>query len=299
MKKITVFTPTYNRAYSLPDLYNSLIRQTDKNFEWLIIDDGSTDNTKDVIDVWIQEAIIPIRYIYQTNKGMCAAHNTAYDNINTELNVCIDSDDYMTDHAVEAILFNWQTYGNENHSGILGLDVDKKGKILGISFEKSPMDVTYTGLKRKFGDIGDKKFVCRTDVINQYPRFPEYKNEKFPAVGLLYVRMAKDYKFLAINENLCVVEYRDDGNSKNKINQYIKNPNAFADARIESLKLAETFKQKLRISIHYVSSRLIAKKPIFESNTPLKPIILIAVPFGWLLKTYLLSTNKKAVNKKI
>src|SRR5690606_4533229 len=174
MKKITVFTPTYNRSYSLPDLYQSLLRQTNKDFEWVIIDDGSTDNTKEIVEKWIIDGIIPIRYIYQNNKGMCAAHNTAYDNISTELNVCIDSDDYMTNHAIETIIKYWQKYGSEKYSGILGLDIDKKGKVLGITFEKSPMDVTFTGLKRKYGDIGDKKFVCRTEVINKYPRFPEY-----------------------------------------------------------------------------------------------------------------------------
>lgn len=297
--KLTVFTPTYNRGYTLAELYNSLIRQTDKNFEWLIIDDGSTDNTRELVDNWRDENRISIRYIYQVNKGMCAAHNTAYDNIHTELNVCIDSDDYMTDNAVEIILEYWEKYGSDKYSGILGLDITKDGKVLGISFEESPMDVTYPGLKRKFGDIGDKKFVCRTDVINQYPRFPEYEKEKFPAVGLLYVRMAKDYYFLGINENLCVVEYRDDGNSRNKIQQYINNPNAFADLRIERLKLAETYKERFRMSIHYVSSRLIAKKPIFDSRISHKWIVFLCIPFGWLLKNYLLNTNKKAVNKKL
>lgn len=299
MKKITVFTPTFNRAYTLPKLYESLLRQTSQNFEWLIIDDGSTDNTKELVDDWIKENKIPIRYIYQKNKGMCAAHNTAYDNIYTELNVCIDSDDYMTDNAVEIILTYWEKYGTDKHSGLLGLDIDKNGKVLGISFKESPMDVTFTGLKRKYGDIGDKKFVCRTEVINQYPRFPEYEKEKFPAVGLLYKRMDKDYNFLAINENLCVVEYREDGNSKNKINQYINNPNAFADARIESLKLATTYKEKFRLAIHYVSSRLIAGKTIFTSDVPDKLIIFLSIPFGWMLKTYILRTKNRSINKKL
>lgn len=299
MKKITVFTPTFNRAYTLPILYQSLLRQTSQDFEWLIVDDGSSDNTKDLVASWIKENIIPIKYIYQDNKGMCGAHNTAYDNINTELSVCIDSDDYMTEHAVETILNYWKKYGTEKHSGLLGLDINKKGEILGIKFEKSPMDVTFTGLKRKYGDIGDKKFVCRTAVINQYPRFPEYENEKFPSVGLLYTRMDKDYHFLGINENLCVVEYREDGNSMNKINQYIKNPNAFADARIESLKLANSFKEKFRLAIHYVSSRFIAKKTIFTPHLPEKFIIFLAVPFGWLLKIYLLRTKNKSVNKNL
>lgn len=299
MKSITVFTPTYNRAYSLADVYASLLRQTNQDFEWLIIDDGSQDNTKELVENWISENKIPIRYIYQKNKGMCGAHNTAYDNIQTELNVCIDSDDFLTDHAVETILRYWKKYGTKRHSGILGLDVLKTGEILGIEFEKSPMDVTFTGLKKQYGDIGDKKFVCRTEVINQYPRFPEYENEKFPSVGILYRFMAKDYKFIGINEKLCVVDYRDDGNSRNKISQYLKNPNAFADYRIERMKIDESFKNRFKNAIHYVSSQLIAEKKIFSKDLPYKSYIILASPFGWLLKNYLIKTSRKSANKNL
>lgn len=95
MKKITVFTPTYNRAYTLSKCYKSLKQQTCKDFVWLIIDDGSTDNTQELVEEWITENEIEIQYHYQKNQGMHGAHNTAYELIETELNVCIDSDDYM------------------------------------------------------------------------------------------------------------------------------------------------------------------------------------------------------------
>lgn len=297
MKKITVFTPTYNRSYSLPDLYQSLLRQTNKDFEWLIIDDGSTDNTKDVVDNWIKEGHIPIRYIYQNNKGMLGAHNTAYDNINTELNVCIDSDDYMTDNAIEIILNYWDKYGKLNIAGLLGLDVTKDGKTIGIEFKKSPTEVKFTNLKNKYGDIGDKKFVLRTEVINEFERFPEYSNEKFPAAGLLYRKIDLKYNYLAINESLCVVEYLPDGNSKNKIKQYLNNPNAFADYRIERMKLATSFKDKVKNAIHYVSSKLIANKRIIDKNTPYKLLVISVIPLGMLLKFYLTNTKKKGFKK--
>ena len=103
MAIITVFTPTYNRAYTLHKCYESLKRQTNKNFIWLIIDDGSSDNTKDLVKEWIEENKISIKYIYQDNKGMHGAHNTAYENITTELNICIDSDDYMPEDSIEKI----------------------------------------------------------------------------------------------------------------------------------------------------------------------------------------------------
>lgn len=101
MKTLTVFTPTYNRAHTLGRTYESLLRQTDQDFEWLVIDDGSTDNTRRLVQGWIAEDKIPIRYIHKENGGLYTGYNTAYANIETELCVCIDSDDYMPDDAVE------------------------------------------------------------------------------------------------------------------------------------------------------------------------------------------------------
>ena len=130
---LTIFTPTYNRAHTLHLCYESLKRQTLKDFIWLIIDDGSTDNTKELIDQWIKEDIIPIRYYYQENQGMHGAHNTAYELIDTELNVCIDSDDYMPNDAVEKIITFWKRHGNENFAGIVGLDADQSEKVIGTT----------------------------------------------------------------------------------------------------------------------------------------------------------------------
>lgn len=116
---ITVFTPAYNRAYTLHLCYESLKRQTSKDFKWLIIDDGSTDNTKHLVDSWINENNgFEIKYIYKENGGMHTAHNKAYENIDTELNVCIDSDDYMTDDAIEKIVKFWEKNGEDKYAGI-------------------------------------------------------------------------------------------------------------------------------------------------------------------------------------
>ena len=102
-KILTVFTPAYNRAYTLHKCYESLTRQTNKNFKWMIIDDGSTDNTANLVAKWKEESDFEIIYIYKQNRGMHTAHNTAYENIDTELNVCIDSDDYLTDEKFSVV----------------------------------------------------------------------------------------------------------------------------------------------------------------------------------------------------
>ena len=119
MKTITIFTPTYNRANTLGRTYKSLCYQTCKDFEWLIVDDGSTDNTSKLVEQWIVEADFVIRYIYKENGGLYTGYNTAYANIETELNVCIDSDDYMPNNAVEIIINHWRKYGSDKYAGII------------------------------------------------------------------------------------------------------------------------------------------------------------------------------------
>ena len=120
MKTLTIFTPAYNRAHTIGRTYESLCRQTCKDFEWLIVDDGSSDNTRALVEGWIKENRIPIRYIYQQNQGMHGAHNTAYRNIETELNTCIDSDDYMPDDAVEKIITFWKRNGSNRYARFTG-----------------------------------------------------------------------------------------------------------------------------------------------------------------------------------
>ncbi|MDB2050469.1 glycosyltransferase family 2 protein, partial [Clostridium perfringens] len=123
MKTLTIFTPSYNRAYCLHKCYESLCKQSYKDFDWLIIDDGSTDNTKELVEKWCtRNNGFSIRYIYKNNGGLHTAYNAAIENIETELSMCIDSDDYVPDDGVEKILKFWHKYGSDEYAGIVGLD---------------------------------------------------------------------------------------------------------------------------------------------------------------------------------
>lgn len=286
MKKITVFTPSYNRAYLLPQLYTSLINQTCKEFEWLIVDDGSIDETKTLVDNWQQENRIDIRYIYQENQGMHGAHNTAYDNIKTELNVCIDSDDYMPNNAVEIILENFTTL-DVKFAGIVGLDADKNGKIIGTVIPKTLSSVKLNELYSLHDVKGDKKIVYRTEIVKKYPKYPLYQNERFVPLDYLYLLIDQDYNLKPINEILCIVEYQIDGSSMNILNQYRKHPNGFAFSRINRIKYAKTFKDRFRNAIHLVSSSLFSNKGSWLLKTDKPFLVLIALPFGILLNFYI------------
>lgn len=288
MKKLTVFTPTFNREGLLPRLYKSLCRQTSNDFLWLIIDDGSTDGTKELVEKWQIENRIEIKYVYKENGGMHTGHNTAYSIIETELNVCIDSDDYLTDNAVEIIIDFWNQNADEKYAGILGLDIYQNGeRVSNKDFPEGVKSGKYYELRGKYGLIGDIKFVYRTDVIRQYPEYPVFPGEKLTPLGYKYLLIDQDYDMLFLNKALCVVEYQPDGSSKNIVSQYLKNPNGFLQERKVRMKLAYTFRERFTNSVHYVSCCLILKKwNIFKESTNL-PMTILAAPFGIVLYFYL------------
>ena len=283
-KTLTIFTPAYNRAYTLHLGYEALLRQTSKDFEWLIIDDGSSDNTRELVESWIAENKIPIRYHYQENQGMHGAHNTAYRLINTELNTCIDSDDYMPDNAVEKIIAFWRKYGSKQVAGIVGLDADFEGKLIGTPFKENNVPIRLSHFYNQ-GGKGDKKYVYRSDIICNYPEYPIFQGEKYVSLGYKYELIEQDYPVLAMNEVLVNVEYRPDGSSLNMYRQYIKNPQGFAFIRKSSMQLAPTAKRRFMEAIHYVSSSLILKNKRFLQESPRKLLTLCAIPFGiaWYL----------------
>ncbi|MEN1970013.1 glycosyltransferase family 2 protein [Lentibacillus sp. N15] len=294
MKKLTIFTPTYNRAYCLGVCYASLKRQTCQDFIWLIIDDGSTDHTRELVAEWIKEASIDIQYYWQPNQGMHGAHNTAYERITTELNVCIDSDDYMPDDAVEKILSFWENHGSEDVSGIIGLDVGTDNQVIGTRLPDERRSSTLFALYNQHGVKGDKKLVYRTELTRNYP-YPIFGNEKYVGLAYKYYMLDKDYELLLMNDILCCVEYLLDGSSTNMLSQYRKNPRGFAFYRKALMKLpfAGSF-FKFRQAIHYVSSSLLMKNGAFLRETPSKMHTIPAIPFGWALSVYIKRKTRSA-----
>lgn len=291
-KKLTVFTPTFNRGYILHKCYESLKRQTSKDFKWLIIDDGSTDDTRAKVEQWIEEKNIDITYIYQENQGMHGAHNTAYENIDTELNVCIDSDDYMADDAVEKIIEFWKNNKNKNIAGIIGLDAYEDGNIIGNKFPKELKKSTLFELYHKHGITGDKKIVYRTDITKQYP-YPIFEGEKYVGLAYKYYKIDEEYELALMNEVLCIVEYMEDGSSKNMLNQYRKNPKGFAFYRLENMKNPKgSLKYKFKECIHYVSSSFISKDKKYINKSNKKLLTLLATPIGALLYIYIMKNTK-------
>mgnify|MGYP000902433976 CR=1 FL=1 len=298
---LTVFTTTYNRAHTLNRCYESLKRQTSRDFLWLIIDDGSTDNTKELVKKWANEGIIPIRYHYKKNGGMHTGHNTAYRLIDTELNVCIDSDDYMPDNAVEIIVSFWKENKSDDCAGIFALDADYEGNVLGDKFPNDIKKIHLNELDRKYRLKGDKKFVFRTDIVSKYPKYPEFEGEKNFPLSYKTMLIDKDYKFLLLNRVLCNVEYQEDGSSKTIVKQYFTNPKGFYEFRKFAMVNDCSFKRRFIQCIHYVSSAIILKNKKFLKESPKKLMTIVAIPAGYLFNKYISIKQEsiQSLNKKI
>lgn len=285
---LTVFTPTYNRRKLLTRCYESLKKQTSNNFEWLIIDDGSTDDTKEFVEKWIKENNkFNIRYIYQENQGMHGAHNTAYQNISTELNTCIDSDDYMPCDAVEKICDFWVKNGSDIYSGFIGLDAFEDGQVIGSKMPEEYKSSTLFELYKKKGVTGDKKLIYRTELTKKYP-YPVFEGEKYVGLAYKYYKLDEEYELLLMNEVVCIVEYQAEGSSMNMLRQYMRNPNGFAFYRRENMKNPMGgFIYKFKENIHYISSSLISKDRKFIKESPCKVMTVLAIPIGLLLYLYI------------
>ena len=291
-EKLTVFTPAYNRAHTLPRAFEALKKQSDKRFVWLIVDDGSTDNTREVVEDFQKEDCgFKIEYVYKENGGMHTAHNLAYKLIKTELNTCIDSDDTIGDEAVGKILDFWEKNGSDEFAGIVGFDTDFDGNVIGTRFPEN-LKKTTLGAYYKNGGSGDKKLVYRTDVVKKYPPYPEYEGEKLVPLGSLYTLIDQDYELLVLDEALCRVEYQPDGSGASIFRQYRQSPKGFAYSRIIRMKYSDSFKERATGAIHYVSSCIFAREKHFLKKSPKKLLTVLMIPFGVLLNIYIRIKNR-------
>lgn len=222
---ITVLTPTFNRGGGLQSLWDSLQKQTVKDFEWLVVDDGSTDGTKNLITKLQEKSDFPIRYIYKSNGGKHTALNVGIQTIRSELTFIVDSDDCVTDDAVESILKIHKKYRSQNNiCGYAFLRAFPDGKVNGKKFDVDEKIGSYIDVRVNGDDTGaDKAEVFKTHCLKEFP-FPEYPNEKFLGEDLVWVRMARKYEMVHINKAIYVGNYLEDGLTNNRRKHNIASP---------------------------------------------------------------------------
>lgn len=212
-RKLTIITPSYNRAYTLEKLYESLLSQRNE-FEWLIVDDGSTDNTEDLVEKFICAGEIEIKYVKKKNGGKHTAINYGVKLIRTPLTMIVDSDDRLKDGAVNNIINIFEKYKNRKDIGVFSfLRCYPNGKNI-ISVENSEFESDYITYRVKENRPGDMAEVFRTSVLKQY-RFPEFEEEKFISEDIVWIEIAKRYKTLFTNISVYECEYLPDGLTAN------------------------------------------------------------------------------------
>lgn len=294
MERITVFTPAFNRASTLERTYKSLCGQTQKDFIWMIIDDGSTDNTKELVSEWQKNNNgFTIEYYYKKNGGMHTAHNMAYDKIMTELNVCIDSDDAMPEDAIESILLFWDKYGSNDVAGIIALDSTFNGDIIGTEMPIGITQASTSDLYNKYHAKGDKKFIYRTDIIKDTPPYPEFEGEKLVALGYKYAIVAQKYRMLLFNKVVCLVDYQLDGSSHTIIKQYMQSPRGFAFEKAFEMQHSSGRIHLIKSTIHYIAEMRIAGEKGYIRKSPQKMLTIVLFPLGICAEMVIRLLNKK------
>lgn len=288
MAIITVFTPTYNRSSLLKRLYKSLLEQENKNFKWLIIDDGSSDNTKTIVENWKKENKISINYFYKENGGIHTAYNLGIEKADTELFICIDSDDFMPADGIKNITDFWKKNQSENVAGIIGLDYDLENKPLKNKMLPEVEKIYITELATKYKFDADTKMVHRTSLLKEVAPMKVFKGEKNFNPIYLFLKVDKKFPLLVLNKNLCFVDYQETGMANNILQQFINSPRSFAELRKLNMSLSRVTPAFIfKNAVHYISSCIIAKKRDWFSDSPKKIYTILAIPFGIALSIYL------------
>lgn len=274
---VTIFTPTYNRAYRIQALYQSLQRQTCKSFEWLVVDDGSTDNTEELAQEWLKEESFPVRYIKQTNGGKHRAVNRGVREAKGDFFFIVDSDDELTNDSVELVC----KYGNviindPSYGGVIGMKVFPDGKRVGGDVSFDLLKCSRFDFRYKYKIDGDLAEVYKTSVMREYP-FPDYPGETFCPEAYVWIDIAKKYNLLFFNRGIYICDYLEDGLTRHIDQIRIKSPLATMETYAIEYDSPVPLRVKIKDAINYWRFRL-------HSNNRLdsKGLAFWASPLGWM-----------------
>lgn len=285
--KITVFTPTFNRGYIIENLYKSLQRQSYKNFQWIVIDDGSKDDTEKLFEKWTNEDnLFDITYKKVKNGGKHRAINRAIEIAEGELFFIVDSDDYLTDHALEKVIKWEETIKNKNEfagvAGVRGYSINSR---IGNTFKGEYIDAT--SLERNKNNItGDKAEVFYLDILKKY-KFPEFEGEKFVTEKVVWNQIAYDgYKIRWFNEIIYICDYLEDGLTKSMSRIELENPKSLAlSMKLDSMHYNMSNKKKIQLWFdYYILMRNKISINEMAENLQISNLLLKTIVYSWKAK---------------
>lgn len=251
---ITILTPTYNRASLLPRLFDSLLRQTNKDFEWIVVDDGSTDDTREVVANLKEKCggAFPMGYVYKANGGKHMAINIGAERARGELLFIADSDDLLTDDALETVANSWHDISDDkSFAGIAGLDITMDTReVIGSGLPQEHIDCNAIDIRYRHHVTGDMKEVFRTEVLREFP-FPEFAGERFCPEQLVWFRMARRYRLRYINKPMYIADYQHDGITAGITRARMRNPSASMLTYAELTECPVPFLVKVKAAINF------------------------------------------------
>lgn len=251
---ITILTPTYNRASLLPRLFDSLLRQTNKDFEWIVVDDGSTDDTRDVVaNLKVKcGGAFPMGYVYKANGGKHMAINIGAERARGELLFIADSDDLLIDDALETVANSWHDISDDkSFAGIAGLDITMDTReVIGSGLPQEHIDCNAIDIRYRHHVTGDMKEVFRTEVLREFP-FPEFAGERFCPEQLVWFRMARRYRLRYINKPIYIADYQPDGITAGITRARMRNPSASMLTYAELTECPVPFLVKVKAAINF------------------------------------------------
>lgn len=288
---ITVLTPTYNRVLLLDVLYESLTEQYFPDFEWVVIDDGSTDSTSDLFEKIMQEKKIRINYIRKRNGGKHTAINRGVKEAKGDIILIVDSDDSLPCDSLYYINKQYlKIKDDESIAGVCGLMAHHDGTIIGNRNISSSMNLSSIEMRYEYGFVGDVCEVFKTDVLREFP-FPEIENEKFCPEALVWNRIARKYKLRFFDHVIYYRDYLDGGLTSKIVRIRMNSPIASMMCYAELNQLDIPFKEKLKAAVNYWRFRMCYNG---SNNYPgLDGLWDVVAPFGWLIHLNDVRINKR------
>lgn len=279
---LCIFTATYNRASLLPRLYRSLLLQTDKRFEWCVVDDGSQDNTGELIAGWQDAAPFPILYVKQSNQGKHAAFLTCIKATSRDIIFIVDSDDLLPPGAVELIHKADEKLQDESIAGIVGFKVDTQGKLLGRKFPEHIERCSWLTLQGEYGMRGEYATAYKRAVLTNFVKHP-YEGEKFMPEGVFHDAISMQYQLLLCTEVLTVCEYQESGYSVNYSRIMVESPQGFKLWAAQRIDIEKKLFRILKLCTQYWAFYFLDHKRINIYKGRHTLLLNFAKPFGFLL----------------
>lgn len=275
---LSIVTPTFNRGYILGVCYQSLLAQTCKDFEWIVVDDGSSDNTEELVQTFIAENKLDIKYVKQENGGKHIAHNTGAEHAQGEMFLCLDSDDQLTENAVEFAKGYWQENKADGIVGILAKRgaISNRDAICG-TWQDGLKSATMFDLCNKYGFSGDTALFFKTEILKK-EKFVSFAGERFIPETALYCEIDKYGVMLLLDKVLYLTEYLPDGLTAKYHTLLRKNPNGTAYTYYQQLCMSRGAKQKLKYAVLTQIYKLLSKD---------KKQVCFDKRKGWLLMGWL------------